>query len=135
MHWPASLQCLIKCPGIQEVATIEAGENAPKDTYHSAVKAIKSRIARSRKIPAASPAVEDDDEMGAEGSERHLQASYTSANSGMFGKYHKGMLRKFLLHVCTVPMVQHTVWSRQYHMHSLSTGDRLIGYRTVTDSC
>lgn len=55
--------------------TLVAEEGAPKDTSHSAVKAIKSRLARSRKVPGASLEVDEAAEMEPEGSERQLQAS------------------------------------------------------------
>ena len=55
---------------------MEADEGAPKDTSHSAVKAIKSRLAKSRKVPARD--MDEDAEMESEGSERQLQASTTS---------------------------------------------------------
>ncbi len=52
---------------------VEADEDAPKDTSHSAIKAIKSRLAKSRKVPARD--MDEDTEMEPEGSERQLQAS------------------------------------------------------------
>ena len=52
-----------------------AEEDYPKDTSHSAVKAMKARLARSRKIPAAIIGRNVEEGMDAEGSERQLQAS------------------------------------------------------------
>ena len=81
MHGLARVQCLTICMVVQGIAAIDARENAPKDTTHSAVKAIKYRLAKARKSPAADLEDEDDAEMEAEGSERQLQASATSAQS------------------------------------------------------
>ena len=58
---------------------VAAEEGALRDTSRSAVKAIKSRLARSRKIPGASVEADEEAEMEPEGSERQLQASIVTA--------------------------------------------------------
>ena len=117
------------------MGSADAEEDHPKDTSHSAVKAMKARFARSRKVPAAIAERDVDERKEAEGSERQLQASAIWSQTGTcFARYHdaKPCKLRSAAYARAAPIVQQTSWSRpQAYVSMLSCDISLLWLRTA----